>query len=163
MGLYSKMKTSSRLENEGIWLQIDETRIKLGRAGGKNSKFAVASEKLSREHKRAINLMSESQARPLFAKLYAENVVLDWLTKRPDGDLDEQGEPQELTEETKDNRWSRCISSENEKGEEVFIEYNTQNVLRTFSDIPDLLNTVKETAEDPSLFRQSLLTSIQGN
>lgn len=158
MGLYEKMKTSPKLETEGIWLQIEDSRIKLARAGGKNTKFTSAAEKIAREHKRALEFMNESQARPLFAKLYAEVVVLDWLTRSEDGDLDEDGAtaPESLA---KHNRWKRGISGPT--GE--LIEYNVENVLKTFDDIPDLLRIVKETAEDAALFRQSILKDVEGN
>lgn len=158
MGLYEKMKTSPRLETEGIWLQIDDTRIKLARAGGKNTKFVTAAEKIAREHKRSLDLMNEEQGRKLFAKLYAEIIVLDWLTKSEDGDLDEDGNP--ASEDLpKSERWLRGISGPEAK----VVDFNVQNVLKTFDDIPDLLRLIKETAEDASLFRQSILKEVEGN
>lgn len=158
MGLYSKMKTSPRLETEGIWLQIDDTRIKVGRAGGKNTKFTVAAEKIAREHKRALSLMGEEQGRKLFAKLFAEVIVLDWLTQSDDGDLDEDGDaaPDDLP---KDKRWKRGISGPDGS----LLEFTVENVLKTFDDLPDLLRIIKETAEDASLFRQELLKEVEGN
>lgn len=160
MGLCDKMKTSPRLETEGIWLQIDETRIKLARAGGKNTKFIVAAEKIAREHKRALDLMSEEQGRRLFASLYAEIIVLDWLTKDATGDLDEDGaEATGLGEVPETKRWRRGISGPT--GD--VIEFNIENVKKTFDDIPDLLRIIKETAEDASLFRQSILKDVEGN
>ncbi len=158
MGLYEKMKTSPRLEAEGIWLQVDDTRIRLGRAGGKNTKFIVAAEKVAREHKRALDLMGEEQGRKLFSKLFAEIIVLDWLTKAADGDFDEDGNAagEDVIESA---RWKRGISGPDGN----IIEFSVENVVRTFDDIPDLLKMVKETAEDPSLFRQELLRGIEGN
>jgi hypothetical protein len=158
MGLYEKMKTSSRLETEGIWLEIDDTRIKLGRAGGKNTKFTVAAEKIAREHKRALDLMSEEQGRRLFGKIFAEIIVLDWLTKSVGGDLDEDGDeaPEDLP---KNQRWVRKISG---PGGEL-IDFTVENVLRVFDDIPDLLRIIKETSEDASLFRQELIKDVEGN
>lgn len=159
MGLYDKMKTSPKLESEGIWLEIDDTRIRLARAGGKNSKFVVAAEKLAREHKRSLDLMGEEQGRKLFAKLYAEIIVLDWLTRKENGDLDEDGLPFPENAEQGATRWVRGISG---PGGEV-AEKSVANILKTFDDLPDLLRLVKETAEDASLFRQSLIKDIEGN
>jgi len=167
MALYEKMKTSPRLESEGIWLQIDDTRIRLGRAGGKNTKFLTEAEKIARTHKRALDLMGEEQGRKLFGKLYAEIIILDWLTRRDDGDLDEGGDPLADPEKAPNgDRWKRGISGP--KGELVeFILPKTpttvENILKTFDDIPDLLRIIKETAEDASLFRQELLKGIEGN
>jgi len=158
MGLYDKMKTNSRLESEGIWLEIDDTRIKLARAGGKNTKFLVAAEKVAREHKRALDLMGEEKGRKIFGKLFAEVIVLDWLTQSDDGNLDEDGVPFDGEPGAK-TRWKRGISGPN--GE--LREFNVKNIMETFDDLPDLLKTIKETAEDPSLFRESLLKEIEGN
>lgn len=158
MGLYDKMKTSPKLESEGIWLQIDDTRIRLARAGGKNTKFITAAEKIAREHKRSLDLMGEEQGRKLFSKLYAEIIVLDWLTKAKDGNLDEDAD-QAAEDLPEDKRWKRGISGPD--GE--VRDFNVENVLKTFDDLPDLLRIVKETAEDAALFRQSLLKDVEGN
>lgn len=152
------MKTSPRLETEGIWLQIDDTRIKLARAGGKNTKYIAAAEKIAREHKRAIDFMGEEQGRKLFSKLFSELIVLDWLTKSTDGNLDEDGGAASANL-PENERWKRGISGPT--GE--IIEFSVENVLKTFEDIPDLLRLVKETAEDASLFRQSILKDVEGN
>lgn len=165
MGLYEKMRTSPRLESEGIWLQIDDTRIKLARAGGKNTKFIAAAEKIAREHKRALDLMGEEQGRKIFSKLFAEIIVLDWLTKMEDGDLDEDGNV--AAESTpKSERWKRGISGPGGQLVEFVLPKTAQtveNIIRTFDDIPDLLKIVKETAEDASLYRQELVRGIEGN
>lgn len=157
MGLYKSMQTSPRLESEGIWLDLGHTRIKLGRAGGKNSKFTVAAEKVAREHKRSLDLMGEEQGRKLFSKLYAEIIVLDWLTKVEEGSLDEEGNF--IGEDHEGDRYSRGISGPDGS----LIDFNVENVMKTFDDLPDLLKIVKETAEDSSLFRQELLAGIEGN
>lgn len=158
MGLYDKMKTSPRLENEGIWLQIDDTRIRLARAGGKNTKYIAAAEKIAREHKRSIDLLGEEQSRKLFANLYSELIVLDWLVKAEDGDLDEDGDTA-ADDLPKTERWKRGISGPNAE----IMEFKRENVLKVFDDIPDLLRLIKETAEDPSLYRQSILKDVEGN
>lgn len=157
MSLYNKMQTSSRLETEGIWLQIADNRIKLARAGGKNTKFIVAAEKIAREHKRALDLMGEAQGRKLFSKLFAEIVVLDWLVQTDDGTLDEEGVANDDLEEGQ--RWKRGIPNPDDSIDEFTVE----NIIKTFDNLPDLLRIVKETAEDASLFRQSLLKGIEGN
>jgi hypothetical protein len=157
MGLYDKMQTSPRLESEGIWLEIDDTRMRLARAGGKNTKFIAAAEKIAREHKRSLDIMGEAQGRKLFGKLFAEIIVLDWLTKDEKGLLDDEGSS--LTPEYTGDKYTRGISRPDGK----IAEFNVENVMQTFDDLPDLLKIIKETAEDASLFRQSLLKDIEGN
>lgn len=156
-GLYETMETSPRLESQGIWLDLGHSRLRLGRAGGKNTKFIAAAERVAREHKRALDMMNEEQGRKLFSKIFAEIIVLDWLTKVDDGDLDEEGNP--VSEDFKGTRYKRGISR---RGGAI-VEMNVENIIKTFDDIPDLLRIVKETAEDSSLFRQSLLDGIEGN
>lgn len=157
MGLYESMKTSPRLETEGIWLDLDHTRIRLSRAGGKNTKFIAAAEKVAREHKRALDIMNEDQSRRLFSKIYAEIIVLDWLTKSDEGTLDEDGDP--ISDDYAGRKFERGISR---PGGEI-VEFTVENVIETFNDIPDLLRILKDTAEDASLFRQQLVAHIEGN
>lgn len=159
MGLYASMKTSPKLETEGIWLDLGHTRIKLARAGGKNTKFVAEAEKIARKHKRALEHMNEEQGRKLFSQLFAEKVVLDWLTKVENGSLDEDGMPAGSLEGYKGDTYERGISGPD--GE--LLEFNVENVLQTFNDLPDLLRIIKETAEDASLFRQEIIKEIEGN
>ena len=93
------------------------------------------------------------------AKLISEIIVLDWLTQRDDGDLDEDGLAFPENAKATDKRWKRAISGE---GGEL-VEFNVDNVMKVFDDIPDLLKMVKETSEDASLFRQELLKGVEGN
>lgn len=157
MGLYDSMKTNDRLERDGIWLDLEHTRIKLGRAGGKNSKFVVAMEKVMREHKRTIDFMSDEQGRKLFNKVYADTVVIDWLTKKDDGDLDEMG--RSISGEAITVRYSRGI--EGPGGE--LLPFTTDNVAETLFNLPDLTIIIKETAEDSNLFKDKLVKGIVGN
>lgn len=157
MGLYSSLQTSQRLETTGIWLDLGHTRFRLSRAGGKNTKFVSAAEKVAREHKRALDQMGEEQGKKLFLKIYSEVIILDWLTKSENGNLDEFGEV--TTDDHIGDRFIRGISGPNEE----ILEFNTENVIKTLDDLPDLMRIIKETAEDPALFRQELLKGIEGN
>ena len=155
MGLYENMKTSPKLESEGIWLDLDHTRIKLGRAGGKNSKYVQALEKIMREYKRGIDQLSNDQSTKLFAKLYAETIVFDWLTKDESGDLDELGHAFSVD----GLRYKRGISGPD--GD--IIEPTVVNITQTLLDIPDLQLMIKQTVEDATLYRAALVEGIAGN
>ena len=157
MGLYESFKTSPRLETEGIWLDLDHSRILITRAGGKNSQVIAEAEKIARTHKRALDLMGEGQAKKLFHKVYSEIIVIDWLTKDSEGSLDENGAP--CQEGHEGDRYTRGISG---PGSQI-MEFNRENVTKTFDDLPDLFRIIKDTAEDGSLFRQELLKGIEGN
>ena len=158
MGLYKSIKTNDKLEQEGIWLHVGGTRIRLARAGGKNTKFITAVEKVARENKRALEFMNESSSRKLYFKLYAEHVVLDWLTEDAKGTLDEMGQAT-AEDNFEGERYVRGISGP----DDVVVDFNKENVLKTFDDLPDLFIMIKQTAEDPSLYRQELLDGVSGN
>lgn len=157
MSLYKSMKTNPKLETSGIWLNLDHSLIRVGRAGGKNSKFLVAFEKIARENKRTMEFMTEEQSRKLLSKAYAEIIVLDWLTLDPNGLLNDNGDT--IADDYSGNRYSRGISGPDEE----LLEFNVANILKIFEDIPDVFKLVKATAEDASLFRSSFSKEIEGN
>lgn len=157
MGLYDAMKTNENLEREGIWLDLDHTRIKVGRAGGKNSKFIVAMEKVLRENKRTLDFMSDEQGRRLFNKVYAETIIFDWLAKHPDGTLDEAG--REVGADHTGPRYIRKV----EQPDGSFSDFNSATVAEALFNLPDLTLIIKETAEDANLFKDSLVKHIVGN
>lgn len=161
MGLYESLKTSPKLETEGVWLDLGHTKIRVARAGGKNTKFIAAAEKIAREHKRTLEHMNEEQGRKLFSKIFAEIIVKDWLSlDNENGTLMEDGVPIEENEGPYEgDRFTRGIERPGGK----IVEFSVENVLKTFDDLPDLLRIVKETAEDASLFRESLIKDIVGN
>lgn len=160
MGLFESMATSKDLENKGIWLDLEHSRILLARAGGSNVKYNMAAEKLAREHKRvfALDLMTSAKGKQLLHTLYADTVVLDWLTKTDDGTLDEEGA--EITAaDYKGNRYIRGIGRPDNK----VVEVNKPNVIETFVLIEDLFVIVKDTAESLQFFKQSLVDGVAGN
>lgn len=83
--LYKMFGTDANAEKEGVWIQIGDDedkspRFKLARAGGANSKYARVFEATMKPHRRLLEtgLLEEATARRLYAKIYAEAVVLDW-------------------------------------------------------------------------------------
>lgn len=161
MSLYKSMLTDKDLETKGIWLDLDHTRIKLGRAGGKNSGYMSALEKLTRQYKRGLAELSEEQNRQLFCQLYAEQLVKDWLTKDPEGELNVDGKPFVMSEaEGADNRrYKRGISGPT--GE--LLTVTVGNIVATLNDLPDLAIMVKETVEDAKLYLRSHIEAVSGN
>lgn len=156
MGLYESMQTSQRLESDGIWLDLGHTRILLARAGGRNTKFIAEAERIARKNKRALDQMGEAQGRKMFGRIFAETIVRDWLTLRKDGNLNEFGQP---ATEDDEHKYVRGI----DRPDGEIVEPTADNIAQTFDDIPDLLRIVKETAEDPELYKQSLVADIEGN
>lgn len=154
MGLYESMQTSKQLENNGIWLDLEHTQILLARAGGANTKFNAAAEKIAREHKRvmAMDLMSSEKGKQLIFALYAEHVVLDWETQVPEG----------YTGPEAPGHVPGYVKGIARPGG-VIVPVTTENIEETFRDLEAVFLVLKETAESHSGFKQSLLEGVSGN
>ena len=136
--LYSKFKTNSNNEVEGVFLDLGFCRIRVARAGGSNVEFQIKSERFARANKVSIDtgaLSGTLLERRLMATLYAETLVKSWETKN------EKGE------------WLSGI--ENESGE--LLPVTLENVVNTFVELPDLLLAVLSVANDRELYMQSLV------
>jgi len=73
-------KTSSKLEQEGIWLDYGDFRIKITRAGATNKRFKKLMEDRMKPHRRAManDTMSNDLAERLTRDVWAECIVLGW-------------------------------------------------------------------------------------
>lgn len=139
MNLFKTFKTNSTLESDGIWLEYGQNskgqpiRIRIARAGGSNVRFAKVMERLTRPHKKSLELgvLDNAVAQKLFQDGYAEAVVLDW-----EGVEDENDQP---------------------------IPFSKEAVVKLFQDLPDLFRDIKEQADNSMLFREHLRSSDLGN
>ena len=139
MNLYSQFQTDENLEKEGIWIQYGETdkgepiRIKIARAGGQNIKFTKALDHATKPYRKAI------QTNSLDAKtadsLY-RNAFIDTVV------LD----------------W---VNVEDRDGKKM--DFNKENCLKLFKDLPDLFNDLREQAANASLFREHVREEDLGN
>jgi hypothetical protein len=141
--LRSKFKTSSNLENEGVWYEVGNTRIRLARAGGSNLAYNNAMLKFSKENARAMATASIDETKMLnfLMEVYAEYVVTDWET------------------ETETKTWIKGI----EGADGGILEVNFDNILATFKELQDLFLECKLVAEGIQYFRQSLLDDAVKN
>lgn len=163
-GLYASMATSTDLENKGIWLDLDHSLIRLARAGGQNTKFNAAAERIANEHRRVFQhgLMSSAKGKEILRKLYADTVVLDWWTKDANGTHTFDGDEfQPVTDATPADaaRYVRGIG----QPDGTIGDFNKANVIKVLTDIDDLLVMVKETAESLTYYRKELVEEVAGN
>lgn len=139
MNLYNLFKTDENLETDGIWIEYGETvdgqpiRIRIARAGGKNKAFTKALEKATRPHRKAIQTGSLDNATA--DKLYRE-VFVDTVVLGWENVTDAAGNP---------------------------LEFNRENALKLFIDLPDLFQDLREQAANAALFREELLEEDLGN
>lgn len=133
MSLYKTYKTDSTLEKEGIWLEYglasngEPIRIKIARAGGQNTRYVKALEKATKPYKKML------QAETLDNET-AENIQ------------------QKVFAETVVLDWKNV---EGDNGE--LMEFNVGNVLKLFSDLPDLFIDIRQAAQQLALFREDVL------
>jgi len=148
--MHSQFSTDKKLEQGGVWLDYDIFRVKIARAGGANTKFAKSMEKHSEPHRRAMETrtLSEPLARKMLYTVYAETVILDWTVR--------SAEP---LEETGEYEYRRGI--EGADGE--MVEFNKENVIKTFTELHDLFSDISDQAVGLSLFRHEDKEADAGN
>lgn len=147
-GLYSMFKTDTNLEQNGIWLEYADNskgapiRIRIARAGGSNQRYNSTLNAKGKAYKQQIKheVLSPEVSLRLVRETYAETVVLNW--ENVEFPVLKDGEP---------------------TGEFEAAEFSVANVIRLFTDLPDLFLDVKEQAENMSLFRLSLLEAEAKN
>lgn len=139
MSLYKQFKTDEALETDGILIEYGVTeaglpiRIKIARAGGRNTAFSKALERATRPYRKAIQTgtLDNKTADNLYKDVFAETVVLGWVNVE-----DQDGKAMEFTKE---------------------------NVVKLFNDLPDLFNDLREQAANVALFREEVLENDLGN
>lgn len=143
MSMYSQFKTDTEMETKGIALEYGDFRIMIARAGGANKKFSRVLEQRTKPYRRAMKTetMDNDLAVELLYEVYAEAIVLDWLTKV-------------------DGEFKKGI--ENPDGPKL-LPPTVENIVATFRGLPDLFLDVQEQAQKVALFRQDILEADAGN
>ncbi len=159
MSLRKNLKTSPKLETDGVTLQIDNTRVLLARAGGANQAYNAKMLAWYRSNKRAIDIdqLPEGKVRREFIEFYADTIVLNWETGFKVGEVEPI--PAEVPDE---DGFVWRVGIENEDGTGV-IPFNRENVIAYFNDVPEWFNECKQFAEKAGNYRQSLIEGIAGN
>jgi len=139
MSLYKQFATDKNLERDGIVLNYGTNSrgqpidIRIARAGGSNAKFATVAEMVFKPHRRAIA---------------HETIALEVL----DGLL------RTIYAKAVVLGWSGVEDAEGET-----LEFSEDNVVKLFTDLPDLFADVKQAAEKAALFRKDALEAEAKN
>jgi hypothetical protein len=118
MSLYKTFGTDDNLENEGIFLEVEEgIRFKVRRMGGKNKKYSERMAKISRPYKRQLEqgTLEEHMAKSLLKKAFVDACLCGW-----EGVTDKENRP---------------------------LVYSKENALKLFDDLPDLFDLLREEAD----------------
>ena len=131
-GLYETFETDRDLENNGVWIDYGDFRVKLAFAGAQNKAFAKYAEAKLKPFRRAMDAgtLSQDISRDLMMDIYAKTVVLGWETKA--GDV--------------------FVSGIEDKDGSV-IPFTFPNVVKTFKALPAVFTDLQEMAGKISNFR----------
>lgn len=123
---YEIYETKKDFETDGKWINYPSWRIKIARAGGKNSNFIKVRDEVARKND-ITNLGSEDAevVESLYAEIYAKAIIKDWEVK-----------------DEKTGEWKRGLFLKDENDEIKVVEPTTQNIIQCFSDLPDLFDDV---------------------
>lgn len=139
MSLYSQYKTDQDLEINGIVLNYGKNAkgenidIRIARAGGGNTKFAKVAEVVLKPYRRQLN--NETLDITVLDGLF-RIIYAKAVVLGWSGVEDEDGNP---------------------------LEFNEQNVVKVFEDLPDVFADVRAAAEKASLFRREALEDESKN
>lgn len=141
MSLYKTFQTDTALEAHGIELEYgyvdgDETRpirLRIARSGGSNARFAKLLEAKTKPHRRSIQ--TETIDKKLAERLFME-----------------------VFAETVVLGWTNVQDQEG-----VELPFSKENVIKVFTDLPDLWADVREQSAKASLFRQEVREVDAGN
>lgn len=136
MGMYDTFETDKNLEENGVWLDYGDFRIKIASAGQGNKNYVRYAEKKLKPVRRAMEAgaMSNERSMALMADIYSKTIVLDWQCRV-------------------DDEWKQGI--EDKLGE--IIPFNQTNVEEAFHNLPRLFMDVQEQAQSLSNFRTAEL------
>lgn len=127
-GIYDKFKTNKAAEQEGIILDYgDGQTIKIARAGGSNIRF----EKAAQAKMRKFGLQAKHDLlEPEQMRTIFREVLAETVVLGWTGFTDEEGKP---------------------------LSFSKENVVKVFTDLPDLFDDVLEQSRKASLFKENIL------
>lgn len=138
-GLYQAFETNKDLENGGIELDYGKNskgapiRIRIARAGGANKRFAKVLDRLLRPYKRQL---ANDQLSDDVAKDVMIQAYADAVVLGWEGVEDREGNP---------------------------MSFSRENVVKLFTDLPELFLDVQQQSQKAALFLQDILEGEQGN
>ena len=143
MSMYGLFKTSVDLESGGVIIDYGSFRVTIARAGGYNKRFAKALEAITKPYRRAMQTetMDNDIAIELLYKVYADTVIIKWETKV-------------------DDEWKIGIE---QPDDEDLLPVNAENIIKTFTQLPDLFLDIREQSNRIAIFREEILENDSGN
>jgi hypothetical protein len=138
MSLRKTFKTDRTAEVEGVWLEVavndhngKPIRIRISRMSASNKRYTKELNKVTKPHQSAIqnDALDNDLARKMLQEVFADTVLLDW-DNLPKSEL-----------------------TGNEADEEL-LEFNRENALALFAELPDLYDDWESRAQKSAAFRE---------
>jgi hypothetical protein len=142
-GMYNTFKTDPTREQEGVFLDYGEFRIRVAHAGQGNKRYVAYAEKALRPVRQAMNAgaLSNERSMNIMADIYAKTIILEW---------------QVLQE---DKTWKSGIEAEDGS----ILPFNAENVELTLKNLPNLFSDIQSQASSIANFRAAEIEEEAGN
>lgn len=133
--LFEKFKTEDDFEIDGIWKEYYGTaKIKLARAGNKNTEYYKYLKKSAKKYENAGNDTKVDQDRP-WAEVFSKTVIRGWKVKE-------------------DNKWINGLHLPNDKDEIERVPFNHENVVKALLLLPDFFDILRKDADNIKTFQK---------
>jgi hypothetical protein len=131
-------KTSRKAEEEGLWLDYGDFRIRILRAGPNNERFKQEFERRMRPHRRAIqnDALPAKVAEAITREVWARTIIVGWDSPLGDGLIPYGGKA---------------------------FQFSPENAIQLFTDLPDLFADVRDQSMKFGLFVADAVETDAGN
>lgn len=141
--MYKQFQTDKQAEQEGIVIDYGDFRVTVARAGGSNRKYKKLLNTMAKPYQRLLDTdaMDDVKADKIVMEVFAKTVVKKWET-------------------LVDGKWKSGI--ENPDGK-ALLPVNVENLVKTFTALPDLFDDLRDQASKSGLFRAALKEAAAKN
>lgn len=148
MGMYDTFETDPTREQEGVFLDYGDFRIRIAHAGQGNKRYVAYAEKAMRPVRQAMNAgaLGNERSMAILVDIYAKTIILDWQVATKN----EAGE---------NTGWKSGI----EARDGSILPFDTQTVIATLKALPNLFLDIQQQASSIANFRRAELEDESGN
>lgn len=142
MGMYDTFETDPNMEQEGVFLDYGDFRVRIAHAGQGNSKYVKYAEKKLKPVRKAMEAgaLGNERSMAIMIDIYAESIILDWQVRNGDD-------------------WKSGI----EARDGSVMPFTRENVENTLRALPNLFLDIQQQAQSIANFRRADLEGEAGN
>lgn len=142
MGMYDTFETDPNMEQEGVFLDYGDFRVRIAHAGQGNSKYVKYAEKKLKPVRKAMEAgaLGNERSMAIMIDIYCESIILDWQVRN--------GET-----------WKSGI----EARDGSVMPFTRENVETTLRALPNLFLDIQQQAQSIANFRRADLEGEAGN